>query len=187
MSDAFWSARMPKCPRGINPTFLSPPMLQAQSIRKVKLWQTCHEIAQKSFKIVPLGAPLNFLMHQQVPNLAFPAHSPKAMLVSVVVSVGLAFRFAGVGAAARTGPHKSRIETGCFRGCLTVSGSSISSTIDAFSLAGVTDFQRRGRYSFYLSNRCQCRRNCYLLWNRKTSKKFRHSEKAPGTDSCRDH
>jgi hypothetical protein len=33
-------------------------MLQTQSSRKRNLWQTCHEIAEKSSKIVPSGAPL---------------------------------------------------------------------------------------------------------------------------------
>jgi hypothetical protein len=32
-------------------------MLQAQFIKKFKLWQTCHEIVEKHSKIVPLGAP----------------------------------------------------------------------------------------------------------------------------------
>jgi hypothetical protein len=32
-------------------------MLQAQSSRELNLKQTCHEIAEKSSKIVPLGAP----------------------------------------------------------------------------------------------------------------------------------
>jgi hypothetical protein len=35
-------------------------MLQTQSSRELNLWQTCHEIAEKSSKIVPLGAPLLF-------------------------------------------------------------------------------------------------------------------------------
>jgi hypothetical protein len=35
-----------------------PNMLQAQSSGKLNLWQGCHEIAEKSSKIVPLGAPL---------------------------------------------------------------------------------------------------------------------------------
>ncbi len=33
-------------------------MLQAQSVRELNLWQTRHEFAEKSSKIVPLGAPL---------------------------------------------------------------------------------------------------------------------------------
>lgn len=33
-------------------------MLQAQRSRELGLWQTRHEIAEKSSKIVPLGAPL---------------------------------------------------------------------------------------------------------------------------------
>lgn len=33
-------------------------MLQAQSTWEFSLWQTCHEIAEKSSKIVALGAPL---------------------------------------------------------------------------------------------------------------------------------
>ena len=32
-------------------------MLQAQSVRELNLWQTRHEFAEKSSKIVPFGAP----------------------------------------------------------------------------------------------------------------------------------
>jgi hypothetical protein len=32
--------------------------LQVQASRKLDLWQGCHEVPEKSSKIVPLGAPL---------------------------------------------------------------------------------------------------------------------------------
>jgi hypothetical protein len=44
-------------------------MLEAQYTREVKLWQTCHEIAEKSSKIVLLGAPFNFLRPIQLTYL----------------------------------------------------------------------------------------------------------------------
>jgi hypothetical protein len=34
-------------------------MLQTQPCRELNLWQTGHEIAEKSSKIVPLGAPVS--------------------------------------------------------------------------------------------------------------------------------
>jgi hypothetical protein len=35
-------------------------LIWLQSRRKLDLWQGCHEVAEKSSKIVPLGAPIRF-------------------------------------------------------------------------------------------------------------------------------
>ena len=40
-------------------------MLQAQFERELHLWQTRHEFAEKSSKIVPLGAPFPFFLYTQ--------------------------------------------------------------------------------------------------------------------------
>ena len=50
-------------------------MLQVQSSKDLNLWQTFHEIAEKSSKIVPLGAPL-------APSFSFtykPPFSPRTL------------------------------------------------------------------------------------------------------------
>ena len=50
-----WSSRIP----GHQISSGVAKKLHAQSNRKLNLWQGCHEIAEESSKIVPLGAPLS--------------------------------------------------------------------------------------------------------------------------------
>jgi len=47
-------------------------MLRVQSSKDLNLWQTFHEIAEKSSEIVPLGAPLApiYLLTEYAPSAA---------------------------------------------------------------------------------------------------------------------
>jgi hypothetical protein len=58
---AISSAILNWCNRLLSPIVsrsgLGPHIREAQSSRRLDLWQDCHEIAKKSSKIVPLGAP----------------------------------------------------------------------------------------------------------------------------------